>query len=78
MTRGSVEARHEPRIGATLDANRMMKTAGTARITGAGRGIGREVAHTLASEGWGVPTGGVFQVGRAIGKDGSTGEATKP
>jgi NAD(P)-dependent dehydrogenase (short-subunit alcohol dehydrogenase family) len=29
-------------------------TAGTGRITGASRGIGREVARTLASEGWHV------------------------
>ena len=32
-------------------------TASTALITGAGRGIGREVARTLASEGWRVLSG---------------------
>jgi carbonyl reductase 1 len=32
-------------------------TAGTALITGAGRGIGREVARVLASEGWRVLAG---------------------
>jgi NAD(P)-dependent dehydrogenase (short-subunit alcohol dehydrogenase family) len=35
----------------------MAMTKGTALITGASRGIGREVARTLASEGWDVVSG---------------------
>ena len=57
---------------------------GWVRTDMGGPGAPRSVAQGAASVLWGVrlppggPTGGVFEDGRAIGNDGSTGEAAKP